>query len=89
MFKCFTYNPKQPQGKFKTAARQKANEKMSARKNNIANILVLGDNPLSEADLDAISEMVDEVETDARRYGQPNELSLAGYVHNQFDLAVL
>jgi hypothetical protein len=60
------------------------NEKMSARKNGIGNVLVLGDKLLSAEDLDGISEMVAEAATDARRYGPPSELSLAGNVHNVF-----
>ena len=64
------------------------NEKMSARKNNIANVLVLGVKVLSAKELDDISEMVDEAATDERRYGPPSALSLAADVHNVFDWEV-
>ena len=61
---------------------------MSARKNGIGNVLVLGDNLLSAEELDSISDMIDEAATDERRYGPQSELSLAGFVHNEFDWEV-
>ena len=64
------------------------NEKMSARKNGIGNVLVLGDNLLSAEELDSISDMIDEAATDERRYGPPSALSLAADVHNVFDWEV-